>query len=152
VLAALLRDHGLLSDGAPVGEGDVARGRELREALRALLMAKHGAGLVPGERGALERAGRAAGLALVAGGDGALALAPTAGGVDAAFGRLLAVVHTAMADGSWLRLKACPRDVCRWAFWDASPGASGVWCAMAVCGNRTKTGRYRRGGAGPRPA
>jgi predicted RNA-binding Zn ribbon-like protein len=148
-LEALLRDHGLLRGGAPVGEADLVRGRELREALRALLMARHGFPPQAAERTALERAARDAQLALVADGGGALALAAAREGPAGAFGRLLAAVHAAMLDGSWRRLKACPRDVCRWAFWDASPGVSGVWCSMAVCGNRTKVRRFR-GNAEPR--
>jgi len=53
------------------------------------------------------------------------------------------IVYTAMADGTWSRLKACRRDVCRWLFYDRSRNRSAVWCRMAVCGNRTKTKAYR---------
>jgi predicted RNA-binding Zn ribbon-like protein len=63
--------------------------------------------------------------------------------VDGAIGRVLAVVYGAMADGSWERLKACPREVCHWVFYDASRNRSGKWCAMSVCGNRTKKARLR---------
>ena len=34
-------------------------------------------------------------------------LAPVASGVDTALGRLLAIVYTAMAEGTWVRLKVC---------------------------------------------
>ena len=37
---------------------------------------------------------------------GAAALVPRAGGVDGAFGRVLAAAFAAMLDGSWRRLKA----------------------------------------------
>jgi predicted RNA-binding Zn ribbon-like protein len=49
-----------------------------------------------------------------------------------------------MLDGSWPRLKACPRDVCGWAFYDRSSNASATWCSMAVCGGRVKAGAYYR--------
>jgi predicted RNA-binding Zn ribbon-like protein len=49
-----------------------------------------------------------------------------------------------MADGSWERLKGCPRDVCHWVFYDRSRNRSSTWCAMSVCGNRTNTRAYRR--------
>ena len=70
-------------------------------------------------------------------------LVPRASGLDGALGEILAVVHRSMADGTWWRLKGCPRDVCHWAFYDRSRNGSGKWCAMSVCGNRTKKARAR---------
>jgi predicted RNA-binding Zn ribbon-like protein len=49
-----------------------------------------------------------------------------------------------MLDGSWPRLKACPRDLCGWAFFDRSSNASATWCSMSVCGGRVKSGAYYR--------
>jgi predicted RNA-binding Zn ribbon-like protein len=49
-----------------------------------------------------------------------------------------------MLDGSWARLKACPRDVCQWAFYDRSPANRATWCSMQVCGNRIKASTYYR--------
>ena len=69
---------------------------------------------------------------------------PAAGGVDAAIGQVLAVAFAAMLDGRWDRLRACPRDVCGWAFYDRSPANRATWCSMAVCGNRVKAGTYYR--------
>ena len=66
------------------------------------------------------------------------------GGIEAALGRILNAVFTAMADGSWLRLKACRRHSCRYVFYDGSKNHSGTWCSMAVCGNRAKAESYRR--------
>ena len=63
--------------------------------------------------------------------------------VDGALADLVGIVYTAMADGTWSRLKACRRDVCQWLFYDRSRNQSAVWCQMAVCGNRTKTKAYR---------
>jgi len=41
-------------------------------------------------------------------------------------------------------LKACPREVCGWAFYDRSPNNRATWCSMRVCGNRVKAGSYYR--------
>ena len=72
-------------------------------------------------------------------------LEPSAGGVDGALGRIVAAIHAGVADGTWERLKACERDICRWAFYDHSKNRSGHWCSMAVCGQREKNRRaYRR--------
>ena len=66
-------------------------------------------------------------------------------GVDGALGHIVAAIHAAVAEGTWERLKACERDICRWAFYDHSKNRSGHWCSMAVCGQREKNRRaYRR--------
>ena len=66
-------------------------------------------------------------------------------GVDGALGHVVAAIHAAIAEGTWERLKACERDICRWAFYDHSKNRSGHWCSMAVCGQREKNRRaYRR--------
>jgi predicted RNA-binding Zn ribbon-like protein len=75
-------------------------------------------------------------------GDGGLA-EPARRDLDGALADLVGIVYTAMADGTWARLKACQRDVCRWLFYDRSRNRSARWCQMAVCGNRTKTRAYR---------
>jgi predicted RNA-binding Zn ribbon-like protein len=72
------------------------------------------------------------------------ALVPRAGGVEGAVGHVLAAAFVAMLDGSWARLKACPREVCGWAFYDRSSNASATWCSMSVCGGREKASAYYR--------
>ena len=142
-LVGFCAEHGLATDGA-ASAGDVQRAIELREALRLLLMANNGH---PPDRAAaavVEHAARAAQLAVRIDYDGTAALAPQAPGVDGALGGIVAIAYAAMADGSWRRLKACRRDHCQWAFYDHSRNRSGAWCAMAICGNRTKTRGYRR--------
>jgi predicted RNA-binding Zn ribbon-like protein len=143
-LATWLVGHRLLSSDEPVRPADVPRAAELREALRQLLMANAGEPLTPAAPAALDLAARAAHLTLRFETAGRAALEPTGGGVDAAFGRVLAIVHGSMVEGTWPRLKACRRDVCHWAFYDHSKNRSGTWCAMEICGNRTKTSSYRR--------
>ena len=134
-------DHHLLAVEARAA--DLAPAREVREALRALLLANNGGPPDPGAREVLERAARRARLEATFPPDGA-ALVPRASGVDAAVGRVLAAAFAAMLDGSWARLKACPRDVCGWAFYDRSTNASATWCSMQVCGGRVKAGAYYR--------
>ena len=56
---------------------------------------------------------------------------------------VVAAVATALADGSFSRLKACRADDCRWAFIDTARNRSRQWCDMTICGNRAKARRYR---------
>ena len=116
----------------------------MREALRALLLGNNGLEVERSTLETLEEATRRGRLAVRFGDDGRTALLPDAGGLDGALGRIVGVVHTAVADGTWPRLKACPRHICRWVFYDRSKNRSSRWCAMSVCGNRIKTTRYRR--------
>jgi predicted RNA-binding Zn ribbon-like protein len=142
-LQRLLEELGVL----PAGEqgltaADLRRALDVREALRELLLANNG-GIVGAESlRTLESASRAAQFRLRLE-PGAGELVPGAPGLDGALGRVLAVVHAAMVDGSWERLKACPREVCFWVFYDRSKNRSSKWCAMSVCGNRTKKARAR---------
>ena len=57
---------------------------------------------------------------------------------------LLAITYDAQRDGTWARLKICHHDACRWAFFDESRSRTATWCAMGICGNRTKVAAYRR--------
>ena len=132
-LRRVLRDLGLLDGDAPVTARDLARAHDLRDAIRALALANNG---VPTDA-SLEA------QVVVRVDDAHAALEPAQRDVDGAFAELVGIVYTAMADGSWSRLKACRREVCHWLFYDHSRNRSAVWCSMAVCGNRTKTQRYR---------
>ncbi len=152
-LARWLAERDLLGGAAAVRATaeDLRRAIELREALRAELLAHHDGGSDPAATATLDAAARRAMLTLRFTGPGQTALEPAAGGVDGALGRLLAIVKAAIDDGSWQRLKVCPADDCRWAFFDASRNRSAVWCDMRVCGNRAKVRGYRertRGEAG----
>ena len=46
-------------------------------------------------------------------------------------------------EGRLDRVKICPADDCRWAFYDASKNHSRQWCSMKVCGNRAKARTHR---------
>jgi predicted RNA-binding Zn ribbon-like protein len=73
-------------------------------------------------------------------------------GVDRPVGDLLVRVMSAMAAGTWPRLKVCANPECGRAFYDASRNRSARWCSMATCGNRMKGRAYRqRARSGARP-
>ena len=143
-LHAWLVERGLLNAAEPVTDDDHARAIELREAIRELVSAHAG---LPHDAFAAQMvndAGLRAGLRPVLD-DPATRFEPSSGGVDGALGRIVAAIHASIAEGTWERLKACERDVCRWAFYDHSKNRSGHWCSMAVCGQREKNRRaYRR--------
>jgi len=141
-LQRFLTDFGLAEPGLHIAEPDVAHALAVRDALRDLFVARAG-----GTRGEpsvrlLERAAREGRLTVRIDGHQPQLVA-SAAGLAGALGQLIASVQTAAADGSLRRLKACRRSSCQWLFWDNSPPASGVWCSMAICGNRTKVGRHR---------
>jgi predicted RNA-binding Zn ribbon-like protein len=138
-----LSSHGLLEADTPAGAADVKRAVALREALRAILLHHDGLELDPAAPAVLADAARRARLSVIFDEHGAAGVAPMAAGVDAALGRLLAVVARAQRDGTWQRLKVCPAEDCQWAFYDTSRNRSAVWCDMKECGNRAKVRSYR---------
>ena len=140
----LVRIGALPGDAGPLHDADLRLALDAREALRSLALANSGVPLEPAPLATLERVARAAHFTFRFDPDGRARLESTAHGLDGALGLLLAVAHEAMVDGTWSRLKGCPRDVCHWVFYDRSKNASGKWCAMSVCGNRTNTRAYRR--------
>jgi predicted RNA-binding Zn ribbon-like protein len=157
-LAGWLADRGLVPAGTTLRARDRARALTVREGLRGLAAANNEAwDKVPA--GELVLAGEAlpstslAELNRAAGGAGVEVrleaegprFAATGQGVDRALGVLLAITATAMLDGSWQRLKACPGHHCGWAFYDHSRNQTGRWCSMAVCGGRAKArAHYQR--------
>jgi CGNR zinc finger len=52
----------------------------------------------------------------------------------------LAILHEACVNGAWARFKGCRQ--CGYAFYDRSKNRSAAWCAMSLCGNRTKNRAY----------
>ncbi|MGL4177374.1 MAG: CGNR zinc finger domain-containing protein [Dermatophilaceae bacterium] len=131
--------------------GDIARSdlkqlRALRTAVRRLVTAH-----APGKEGELRRAAAEsltvlAGIATYVpevGTDGALRFRAVSDGVTAVIGRVVVAMHQSQQNGTWERLKICRNDTCAWAFYDQSRNHSGTWCAMGICGNRTKAARHR---------
>jgi predicted RNA-binding Zn ribbon-like protein len=145
--AAWFADQGLLGGASPargaVTAADLRHAVALREALRAHLDAHHGEPVRPDAAAVLDATARRARLTVRFTGLDETALEPAAAGVDGALGRLLAIVAAAIAAGTWRRLKICPADDCRWAFYDESRNRSRTWCSMRVCGNREKARGWR---------
>jgi predicted RNA-binding Zn ribbon-like protein len=142
-LRAWLSDEGLLGSRARVTPDDVRRAAEVRGAIRELLLTHIGRPLPADAPKTLDAAARRADLGVRFHPDGGSAVEPAAEGVDGAVGEMLAIIAASMADGTWDRLKACAADDCHWAFYDHTRNRSGVWCDMAVCGNRAKVERFR---------
>jgi predicted RNA-binding Zn ribbon-like protein len=142
-LRAWLAERDLIGPDDAVTAADLRRALEVREGLRALLMANNG--MAPdGERvERLDRAAARAGVRVRFEAGAEPQLTPEARGVDGAIGRLMAIVAASVEQGTWRRLKACPRDVCHWAFFDHSKNRSGRWCQMEVCGNIEKARAFR---------
>jgi predicted RNA-binding Zn ribbon-like protein len=135
-----------------VSEQDLRYAIELREALRAILLAHNGDTEIPPEATrVLDRAAIRAELRLRFRSDGTPAIEPGAAGVDGALGRLLAIVHDAVSQSHWTRLKACREHTCEWAFYDHTKNRSGAWCSMQSCGNRAKARAYRERRTGETP-
>jgi predicted RNA-binding Zn ribbon-like protein len=135
-----LRDAGLLDPATAVSAADHKKAIELREAIRELVSAHAGLPHDPAASEIVDEAARRARLRPTLD-DPLTRFEPDATGVDAALGRIVAAIHAAIGEGTWSRLKACERDVCRWAFYDRSKNGSGHWCSMAVCGSREKNRR-----------
>jgi predicted RNA-binding Zn ribbon-like protein len=135
-----LREKRLLAPGDRVSAADVARLRELREAIRALAIANHGGRPDAAAVEAIRRGSAPLNVEVDAG--GRTALEPVHSGVDGAVATLLGILHEAQLTGQWSRLKGCRQ--CEYAFFDRSKNRSAAWCAMSICGNRTKNRAYYR--------
>jgi predicted RNA-binding Zn ribbon-like protein len=133
----------LVAPGTRVSAADAKRVVEVREALRALLLANNGEPLDPAAVTVLNDVARKSPLEAQFGAEGTITVTGRDAGVDGALGQLLAIVVQAVSDGTWSRLKACKAHDCEWAFYDKSRNRSGQWCVMAVCGNRSKARSYR---------
>ncbi|MFI2368640.1 CGNR zinc finger domain-containing protein [Streptomyces sp. NPDC018833] len=116
---------------------DVPAARALREALREACLAHAGHGTSTTLDALLADAPLRVSISPV----GEAALRPA--GPPTLLARIAEAVATASAEGTWLRLKACEAEDCRWAYYDRSPAARSRWCSMAVCGARSKMRTYR---------
>jgi predicted RNA-binding Zn ribbon-like protein len=139
---AWLREKGLVGPGDRVSEADVARLRELREAIRALAIANQAGEPAAAAAHTICELSGAARLTLAIDDTGRTSLEPAGRGVDAAVATLLGILHEAQLTGHWARMKACRK--CEYAFYDRSKNRSAAWCAMSICGNRTKNRAYYR--------
>ncbi len=128
---------------------DLARLRAFREALRGVLEVNTGSREAGSAWAALEPFAQASGYKMRIDALGSPALEPAGHGAERTIAALLAIVYDAMRRGNWSRLKACRKESCRWAYYDKSKNGSGIWCDMAVCGNRMKAKRRRNRAKSP---
>jgi len=64
-------------------------------------------------------------------------------GVGEALARIGVAYASAIVRSRFARIKLCAAPNCRWAYWDNSKNGSRRWCAMGVCGARSKMRDYR---------
>jgi predicted RNA-binding Zn ribbon-like protein len=137
-----LRQKGLVDAGVPVLAGDAARLRELREAMRALVIANQAGRPDAAAVNVVRAAAGTARLRVAIDDSGQTLLQADPPGVDGAVATLLGILHEAQLGGQWPRLKGCWQ--CGYAFFDRSKNRSATWCAMSICGNRAKNRAYYR--------
>lgn len=139
-----LTDNGLLSPGTVPTPHEMGLLRDVREALRALLVWNAG-GPAPAPQmlDALRRVADGATARASVGPDGEVALRAAGDTVVDRLVELLVVMRDAQRDGTWSRLKACANEDCLWAFYDRSRNHGGSWCTMSVCGNKLKNRHFR---------
>jgi predicted RNA-binding Zn ribbon-like protein len=118
------------------------RALRLREALRSLMLANNGGPADPAAVDTFNAEIARSGLRP--------RLAPDAthlhwpAPADPVLGPVLTGVVTAMADGTWPRMKACAADDCRYAFYDHTRNRSGRWCDVSGCGANARMRAYRQ--------
>lgn len=127
-----------------LNDGDAARVRSLRESLRAMLHGNNGGEVNDADLQPLREAAERTRLRLTASPAGELELAPARSDLGGFEARILLAIEHLQCHDAWRRLKACPDEECEWAFYDTTRNRSRTWCSMDVCGNRTKTRRYRQ--------
>jgi predicted RNA-binding Zn ribbon-like protein len=139
-----LQAQGLLPSGGAITPEELSGIRDVREALRALLVHNTG-GPVPTAEDLrpLSRLTDVAAARVRLGADGTIEVAAAADSLDGRLLSLLLIVSDAQRDGTWARLKACGNEDCRWAFYDRSRNHGGTWCDMASCGNKLKNREFR---------
>jgi predicted RNA-binding Zn ribbon-like protein len=137
-----LAEHGLIDPRHSLTSDDLDRTLAVREGLQALAFANNGQTPNQGSIEAMRRASQGAGTEIRIEPDGPRFVADATRGIDAAIGALLAITASAMIDGSWQRLKACPGRHCGWAFYDRSRNLSAHWCSVKVCGDRERARAY----------
>ncbi|MFF3223388.1 CGNR zinc finger domain-containing protein [Nocardia suismassiliense] len=155
-LTSWLHTHDLLPPSAQADADGRERAVWLREGLRALLAENNAEpvtsprpdGLDPAARTQLATLTAALPLRLDVTSAPPRLVAQPREPVDHALATLLADVATAVAAGTWPRLKACREPSCRWAFYDHSRNHGRTWCSMNVCGNRVKVRASQRRRAG----
>src|SRR5262245_46501469 len=97
----------LLGPGDQLSQADAARLRELREAIRALVVSNLGTRFDEGPARRIRNASRNALLRIAIDDAGQTALVADGRGVHGAVATLLGILHEAQLTGVWPRLKGC---------------------------------------------
>ena len=139
---AWLRQKGLVEPDVPISAADAARLRKLREAIRSLAIANAEGRPDAASADIVRKASRAARLKVAIDDAGRTILEADRPGANGAVATLLGILHEAQLTDAWPRLKGCRQ--CGYAFFDRSKNRSAAWCAMSICGNRTKNRAYYR--------
>ena len=121
-----LETHELGCFDVATGEAELAQARQLRDDLRARAAGEPCAQV------------RQVGIQVALTGDGQVELS-----AEGPVGFLAAAAATVAIEQRLDRVKICPADDCRWAFYDISRNRSRQWCSMEVCGNRAKARAHR---------
>jgi predicted RNA-binding Zn ribbon-like protein len=137
---AWLCEKRLVAPGDRIADADAAGLRDLREAIRELVLANHGGAPPAAAIETIRRASGTARLGVAVDDAGWCVLQPERSGIDGAVATLLGILHEAQLTGAWPRMKGCRQ--CGYAFFDRSKNRSAAWCAMSICGNRTKNRAY----------
>jgi predicted RNA-binding Zn ribbon-like protein len=139
-----LVDNELLTPGRTPDADDLGTVRAVREALRSLVVHNSGGmAPAPADMSALRDLTADVATHVIVDANGAVTVAPVGDGLRARLLGLLLVIGDAQRDGTWIHLKACANDDCRWAFYDRSRNHGGTWCDMASCGNKLKNRDFR---------
>jgi predicted RNA-binding Zn ribbon-like protein len=146
----------LMPADARLRPSDLARAVTIREGLRSVLLGHAGHSTDPAALGHLNQALAEVPVRLAFTDDGYHLVSTPSTALDHALGQLVDAIRQCGEDHTWLRLKVCARDTCRWAFYDASRNQARRWCSMAGCGNHIKmqrayaarTSRKRQASAG----
>lgn len=135
----------LAAHGHPGEVDEAGRSRlvEVREGIRALLLANNGEELPPETASRLTELLGSAPLKLSVECADGVCLVCEGSGADRFIAWLTKALLTAKLDGTWTRFKACRWDTCRFAFYDHSKNAVSTWCSPTVCGARAKSRAYR---------
>ncbi|OBB29174.1 RNA-binding protein [Mycolicibacterium peregrinum] len=136
--------NGLLAAGGCPTEAELDLVRQVREALRALLI-HHSGGPAPqaDHLAVLTELTDTSTAKVELAPDGQVQLSAAGENVGERLLELLLVMRDAQRDGTWARLKACANDECTWAFYDRSRNHGGTWCDMSSCGNMLKNREFR---------
>jgi predicted RNA-binding Zn ribbon-like protein len=143
-LADWLSERDLLEPRSRLGAADLKRALDVREGLRALLLANNGAAVNQEAVERLNEALRGPGLFVQLNPSAQPRFAGRRRDLDTALATIATIVAVAQLEGSWQRLKACRGEHCGWTFYDYSRNQGSNWCAMSVCGSRAKARAYRR--------